>query len=46
MKDIPRFEELDYRKTPLGDLILRRRTVLSLENEEVYEVILGDAFLM
>ncbi|MGJ8696198.1 MAG: spermidine synthase [Verrucomicrobiaceae bacterium] len=46
MNQIPRFEELDYQKTPLGDLILRRRTVLSLENEEVYEVILGDAFLM
>ena len=42
----PRFEELDYQQTPLGDLILRRRTILSLENREVYEIILGDAFLM
>ncbi|MDB4525878.1 hypothetical protein N9065_03150, partial [Akkermansiaceae bacterium] len=46
MSAIPRFEELDFRKTPLGDLILRRRTVLSLGNEEIYEIILGDAFLM
>ena len=40
------FEELDYQKTPLGDLILRRRRMLSLGNVEVYEVKLGDAFLM
>ena len=46
MAHIPRFEELDYQKTPLGDLILRKRTVLSLENEEIYEIILGNAFLM
>ncbi len=42
----PRFEELDYRETPLGDLILRRRTILSLENKEVYEILLNDDFLM
>ncbi len=41
-----RFEELDYRKTPLGELILRRRIIPSLDNLEVYEVILGDAYLM
>lgn len=46
MPAIPRFEELDYQKTPLGELILRRRTVLSLNNEEIYEIILGNAFLM
>jgi len=40
------FEELDYRKTPLGELILRRRRMLSLGGIEVYEVKLGDAFLM
>ncbi len=39
------FEELDYRHTPLGELILRRRTEPSL-GVEVYEVKLGDAFLM
>lgn len=42
----PEFEELDYRETPLGELILRRRTLLPLDNLEVYEVILGDAYLM
>ncbi|HZE58120.1 MAG TPA: hypothetical protein VE031_09730 [Chthoniobacterales bacterium] len=40
------FEELDYRKTPLGELILRRRRMLSLGGIEIYEVKLGDAFLM
>ncbi len=40
------FEELDFQKTPLGDLILRRRQVPSLGNLEVYEVKLGEAFLM
>lgn len=40
------FEELDYRKTSLGDLSLRRRRVLSLGGVEVFEVQLGDAFLM
>lgn len=42
----PQFQELDFRETALGDLILRRRTVLSLDNVEVYEIILGDSFLM
>jgi spermidine synthase len=40
------FEELDYQKTPLGELILRRRRMLSLGGLEIYEVKLGDAFLM
>ena len=40
------FEELDYQKTPLGELILRRRRMLSLGGIEIYEVKLGDAFLM
>jgi spermidine synthase len=40
------FEELDYQKTPLGELSLRRRRMLSLGGIEVYEVKLGDAFLM
>lgn len=40
------FEELDFRETPLGELILRRRRMRSLGNLEVYEVKLGDAFLM
>ena len=42
----PQFEELDYRLTPLGELILRRRTILALENREIHEIILGDAYLM
>jgi spermidine synthase len=42
----PDFEELDFRRTPLGDLSLRRRRVLSLEGREVFEVKLGDEFLM
>jgi len=40
------FEELDYQKTPLGALILRRRRMLSLGGIEIYEVKLGEAFLM
>jgi len=40
------FEELDFRKTPLGDLILQRRKYLQLDGMVVYEVKLGDAFLM
>jgi len=40
------FEELDYRQTPLGDLILQRRRYLQLDNKVVHEVKLGDAFLM
>jgi hypothetical protein len=40
------FEELDFRKTPLGDLILQRRKYLQLDGLVVYEVKLGDAFLM
>lgn len=40
------FEILDYRQTSLGDLMLRRRRVLSLGGVEVFEVKLGDGFLM
>lgn len=40
------FEELDFRETPLGDLILQRRKYLQLDGQVVYEVKLGDAFLM
>src|ERR1700710_481040 len=40
------FAELDFRSTPLGDLSLRRRRVRSLDDLEVFEVKLGDAFLM
>lgn len=40
------FEELDYRSTPLGELALRRRREPRLDNKEVYEIKLGDEFLM
>lgn len=40
------FEELDYRETPLGPLFLRRRRIISLGGREVFEVKLGNSFLM
>ena len=40
-----RFEELDYRQTVLGELILRRRRILKLDRD-VVEVILNDEHLM
>ncbi|MDQ6765266.1 MAG: spermidine synthase [Verrucomicrobiota bacterium] len=40
------FQELDYRETPLGELTLRRRRLKSLGDLEIFEVKLGDAFLM
>lgn len=40
------FAELDYQQTPLGELTLRRRRVAELDGLEVFEVKLGDAFLM
>lgn len=40
------FEEIDFRSTPIGDLILRRRRLLQLGGLEIYEVKLGEDFLM
>src|SRR6187401_2418763 len=40
------FEELDFQKTALGELILRRRQYHSLGDIDVYEVKLADDFLM
>lgn len=40
------FQELDYRETRLGPISLRKRRVASLDDLEVYEVKLGEAFLM
>ena len=40
------FEELDYQQTPLGEISLRRRSEARLEGKIVYEVKLGDEFLM
>ena len=42
----PQFEELDYRKTRLGELILQRRRVLALGGAEAYEVKLNGEYLM
>jgi spermidine synthase len=39
-------EELGYQKTPLGDLILRRRVETLAGNQEVFEVKLGEEYLM
>ena len=40
------FEELDYRPTPIGDLRLRRRRMVQFGDLDIYEIILGDDFLM
>jgi len=40
------FEELDYQTTPLGDISLRRRSEPRFDNIILYEVKLGDEFLM
>jgi spermidine synthase len=42
---IMRFQELDWRSTPLGELVLRRRWD-PLVDREVHEIKLGDEFLM
>jgi len=42
----PIFEELDFQKTPLGDISLRRRSEPRLDGEILYEVKLNDDFLM
>ena len=41
-----KIEELAYHRTPLGELTLRRRIETLLQDREVYEVKLGDDFLM
>lgn len=40
------FEELDHRDTALGELSLRRRRIPSLGEGDIYEVKLGEEFLM
>ena len=40
------FEELDFQKTPLGDISLRRRSEPRLDGKILYEVKLNDDFLM
>ena len=39
-------QELGFERTPLGDLTLRRRTETLLGGRDVYEVKLGDEYLM
>ena len=39
-------KELGFQKTPLGDLTLRRRPEPLLQNRDVFEVKLGDEYLM
>ena len=40
------FEELDFRPTPIGDLMLRRRRMVQFGDRDIYEVKLGENFLM
>ena len=40
------YEELDFRPTPIGDLMLRRRRLIQLGDLDIYEVKLGEHFLM
>jgi len=42
----PLFEELDYRNTSMGGLVLQRRRILALKGQMVYEVKLGEDYLM
>jgi len=39
-------QELGFQKTPLGDLVLRRRVETLLDDRDVFEVKLGDEYLM
>ena len=40
------FEELDYQKTPLGELVLRRRSSPAVPDDLVYEVTIDGEMLM
>ena len=40
------FEELDYQRTPFGDISLRRRAEPRLQGKILYEVKLGEEFLL
>ncbi len=42
----PLFEEIDTQASPLGEISLRRRRIPALGDREIYEVKLGDEFLM
>jgi len=40
------YEELDFQPTPIGDLMLRRRRLIQLGGLDIYEIKLGEYFLM
>lgn len=40
------FEEIDSQASPLGEISLRRRRIPALGNRDIYEVKLGEEFLM
>jgi spermidine synthase len=42
----PAFQELDYRETPMGELVLQRRQMVSLGGQAVFEVKLAGDYLM
>jgi spermidine synthase len=44
-RERPRIEELDWQQTPMGELLLRRR-LEPVTGEDVYEVRLGEEYLM
>jgi spermidine synthase len=46
MSEMFEFEEIDYKETPLGALSLRRRSEPRLGGRVIYEVKLGEDFLM
>ena len=43
---MPQLEILDAQDTHLGPLVLRRRTIAALDGIDVFEVKLGEEFLM
>ncbi|MCP8899502.1 spermidine synthase [Gilvimarinus xylanilyticus] len=43
---MPLFEELDTQDSPIGEISLRRRRIPILGDRDIYEVKLGDEFLM
>lgn len=40
------FEEIDFQQTLLGDLVLRRRRMPHFPDQDIYEIKLGEEFLM
>ena len=40
------FEEIDSQESPIGEISLRRRRIPAFGERDIYEVKLGDEFLM